>query len=174
MALTTPQMYEGTPTITVNDNRGLSVRQIQYNRTEKGGELDTLITRTLFNDVGHPTSFMDPRFFDKGTSNQLQIHNLAGQTLRIDSVDAGWRAALFDIEGAIHKEWDARGTERRYEYNDALHQPIAIYEKNADIHNGAEQITECFVYGTKNDVDNNLNLRLIRHYDLGGDWKLMV
>lgn len=168
MTSTIPKLYEGTPTITVNDNRGLSVRQIQYNRTEAAAERDTLITRSVFNEIGHPTSFMDPRFFEKGEKNQSQVHNLAGQTLRIDSVDAGWRVALLDIEGAVHKEWSAHGTERRYEYDDELHRPIAIYEKNDDINNGIEQVTERFVYGTQEDMSNNLNLHLTRHYDLGG------
>ncbi len=168
MISTIPKLYEGTPTITVNDNRGLSVRQIQYNRTEVVAERDTLITRSVFNEIGNPTSFMDPRFFEKGQNNQSQAHNLAGQTLRIDSVDAGWRVALLDIEGAVHKEWNAHGTERRYEYDDELHRPIAIYEKNDDINNGVEQVTERFVYGTQEDMSNNLNLHLTRHYDLGG------
>ncbi len=168
MTSTIPKLYEGTPTITVNDNRGLSVRQIQYNRTEAAAERDTLITRSVFNEMGNPTSFMDPRFFEKGQNNQSQAHNLAGQTLRIDSVDAGWRVALLDIEGAVHKEWNAHGTERRYEYDDELHRPIAIYEKNDDINNGVEQVTERFVYGTQKNMSNNLNLHLTRHYDLGG------
>ncbi|MPY26930.1 RHS repeat protein, partial [Shewanella sp. YLB-07] len=168
MNTTSPDVFKGTPSITVTDNRGLAVRGVQYNRTSATDELDCLITRSTYNALGQLACSADPRLFDKGLSNLSQRQSLAGQPLRVDSVDAGWRVALLDIEGAPHKEWDELGTTRRYVYDVPLHRPLAIHEQRADTHNGAEQVTDRFVYGDSEQVDDNLNLQLIRHYDHAG------
>ena len=160
---TSPNLFKGTPSITVTDNRGLAVRGVQYNRTSATDELDCLITRSTYNALGQLACSADPRLFDKGLSNLSQRQSLAGQPLRVDSVDAGWRVALFDIEGAPHKEWDELGT-TRYAYDVALHRPLAIHEERT----GIEQVTDRFVYGDRDQTDNNLNLQLIRHYDHAG------
>jgi len=163
-----PDVFKGTPTISVIDNRGLAVRSVQYNRLSASSALECLITRSTYNSVGQLSGASDPRLFDNGVENQSQINSLTGQTLRIDSVDAGWRVALLDIEGGVHKEWDELGITRRYAYDAPLHRPLAIHEKRADINSGIEQITERFVYGDSSQTDDNLNLQLIQHYDQGG------
>ncbi|MPY26945.1 RHS repeat-associated core domain-containing protein [Shewanella sp. YLB-07] len=165
---TSPDVFRGTPTISVIDNRGLAVRSVQYNRLRASSALECLITRSSYNEVGQLSGASDPRLFDNEVENQSQINSLTGQTLRIDSVDAGWRVGLLDIEGGVHKEWDELGITRRYAYDVLLHRPLAIYEKGADINSGIEQITERFVYGDSSQTDDNLNLQLIQHYDQGG------
>ena len=165
---TSPDVFNGNPSKTVTDNRGLAVRGVQYNRTSATDELDCLITRSTYNALGQLACSTDPRLFDKGLSNLSQRQSLAGQPLRVDSVDAGWRVALFDIEGAPHKEWDELGTTRRYDYDENLHRPVTVHEQRADISGGTEQVTERFVYGQASDTDSNLNLQLIRHYDNAG------
>lgn len=68
-----------------------------------------------------------------------------------------------DIMAAPHKEWEERGTVRRYEYDTGFHRPTAIVEQpNA---NESERVAERFVYGNAQDVSHNLNQQVIRHYD---------
>ncbi|ODS24075.1 hypothetical protein AB835_05480 [Candidatus Endobugula sertula] len=165
-----PDLFKDTPTIIVNDNRGLSIRTVAFNRQSTSEALDTRITRTTYNALGQLSSSADPRLFTNDKTNLSQINSLTGQPLRMDSVDAGWRLMLPDIEGSPHKEWQQRGTVRRYDYDTSSHRPTAIYEQRDDLNDGAEQVTERFVYGQATDADkqNNLNLQLIRHYDSAG------
>ncbi|ODS24947.1 hypothetical protein AB835_01420 [Candidatus Endobugula sertula] len=163
-----PDIFKGTPTIAVNDNRGLPVRSVQFNRSVAGSARDTLISHSTYNAIGQLETSADPRQFDKKQVNQTQINNQAGQVLRLDSVDAGWRVLLPDVTGAPYKEWDGRGTMRRYEYDDTLHRPVATYEQNSDVDEGSERVTERFVYGDAAETANNLNLQLVCHYDQGG------
>ncbi|MDE1333696.1 RHS repeat-associated core domain-containing protein [Vibrio aestuarianus] len=179
------RLCRGTPTITVQDNRGLIVREIQYNRTRTGDELDTRITRHTYNAAGHLQSSIDPRFFKqleeattpeekaKVPRNFNYFTSLSGQQLRIDSVDAGSRMTLTDISGAPMLELDERGTTRRFVYEDALHRPTAVIEQNDTINNGVEQVSERFVYGESEPgaADNNLIGQLVRHYDNTGLWE---
>ncbi|WP_172566106.1 RHS repeat domain-containing protein [Vibrio navarrensis] len=179
------QLCQSTPTITVLDNRGLTVREVQFNRAWNNGvigDLDIRITRHSYNAAGHLQTSIDPRFFaqlEEATTpeekeqiprNFSYITNLPGQQLRTDSIDAGSRITLTDVSGAPMLEWDERGTTRRFEYNDALHRPTTVIEQNDAINNGGEQVTERFVYGDSepNASDNNLNGQLVRHYDNAG------
>ncbi|WP_172566128.1 RHS repeat protein [Vibrio navarrensis] len=179
------QLCQGTPTITVLDNRGLTVREVQFNRTRTSNfisDLDTRITRHTYNSAGHLQSSIDPRFFTQLESattpeDKAQVPNnfnyltsLSGTQLRIDSIDAGARMSLLDVTGAPYMEWDERGTTRRFEYEDVLHRPTAVIEQNDAINNGVEQVTERFVYGDNEPdaADSNLNGQLVRHYDNAG------
>ena len=47
-----PDVFKGTPTISVIDNRGLAVRSVQYNRLSASSALECLITRSTYNSVG--------------------------------------------------------------------------------------------------------------------------
>ncbi|MFA0077741.1 RHS repeat-associated core domain-containing protein [Vibrio artabrorum] len=179
------RLCRGTPTITVQDNRGLIVREIQFNRTRTGDELDTRITRHTYNTAGHLQSSLDPRFFKqleeaptpeekaKVPRNFRYITSLSGQQLRIDSIDAGSRVTLTDVTGAPMLELDERGTTRRFEYEDALHRPTAVIEQSDTINNGVVQVSERFVYGDNEPdaADNNLIGQLVRHYDNAGLWE---
>ena len=53
------KLCHNTPTITVLDNRGLSVRGIGINRTAVDGERDICVTRHTYNAVGHLQSSID-------------------------------------------------------------------------------------------------------------------
>ncbi|EDM66215.1 TccC3 [Moritella sp. PE36] len=160
-------VFKGTPTVAVMDNRGLPIRSVQFNRKVAGEALDTLITRSVYNAIGQPKTSADPRLFDSGRVNQTQTQSLAGQLLCIDSVDAGSRIELTDITGAPCLEWDSRGTTRRYEYDDTLHRSVAIHERS-EANGMTEQICERFVYAGLGDSDKNLNGQLLCHYDQGG------
>jgi len=174
----TPNMYSGTPTITVTDNCGLAVRTVEFNRTRDHEALDTQITHHIYNAAGYLESSIDPRFFtalaiNPSTDvqhNMAYITNLAGEQLRVNSIDAGIRIRLADVTGALHKTWDEQGTKSRYEYDDALHRPVAAYIQRDSVCDGAELVAERFIYGdgTVESTDKNLNMRLIGHYDHAG------
>jgi len=170
------QLCKGTPTISVLDNCGLSVREIQFNRAKIGDELDTRITRHTYNAAGHLHTSIDPRFFnllqEQGDTAPVQANltyktGLAGQPLGVDSIDAGSRITLTDITGAPHLEWDGK-TLRRFEYDEVLHRPTAITEQ---VNGETAKITERFVYNDSIDDDTagkNLIGQLVRHYDNAG------
>ncbi|WP_172566107.1 RHS repeat protein [Vibrio navarrensis] len=179
------QLCQGTPSIAVLDNRGLTVREVQFNRTRTNGDisdLDTRITRHTYTSSGHLETSIDPRFFtqkEEATTpesqaavptNFIYVNSLSGQPLCIDSIDAGCRMTLADVTAAPLLEWDTSGTLRRFEYQDALHRPSAVFEQNAAINGGREQVTERFVYADRaaETVAHNLNGQLVRHYDNAG------
>ncbi|WP_104038533.1 RHS repeat domain-containing protein [Vibrio jasicida] len=161
------KLFEDTPTITVNDNLGRPVRVVEFNRTNIGDERSVRISRTEFNATGYMSGSSDPRFFLRGLTNQKQQWNLAGQLVRVDSVDAGERLILPDVTGAAHLEWDEKGKRRRYEYDTALHRLVAVHEKVSQ-DDVSEQVLERWVYGQQEDALFNLNLQVKAHYDLGG------
>ncbi|MFS1563907.1 MAG: hypothetical protein ACL7AX_10605 [Candidatus Arsenophonus phytopathogenicus] len=56
--------FKSTPTILVQDNRGLAIRQIQYNRHPDTPEsTETLITRYQNNALGFLARSIDPRLY---------------------------------------------------------------------------------------------------------------
>ncbi|WP_104023955.1 RHS repeat domain-containing protein [Vibrio hyugaensis] len=161
------KLFEDTPTITVNDNLGRPVRVVEFNRTNIGDERSVRISRTEFSATGYTSGSSDPRFFLRGLTNQKQQWNLAGQLVRVDSVDAGERLILPDVTGAAYLEWDEKGKRRRYEYDTALHRLVAVHEKVSQ-DDVSEQVLERWVYGQQEDALFNLNLQVKAHYDLGG------
>ncbi|MGI9920196.1 RHS repeat domain-containing protein [Vibrio owensii] len=161
------KLFEDTPTITVNDNLGRPVRVVEFNRTNIGDERSVRISRTEFSATGYTSGASDPRFFLRGLTNQKQQWNLAGQLVRVDSVDAGERLILPDVTGAAYLEWDEKGKRRRYEYDTALHRLVAVHEKVSQ-DDVSEQVLERWVYGQQEDALFNLNLQVKAHYDLGG------
>ncbi|MCF7696844.1 RHS repeat protein [Mycetohabitans sp. B2] len=110
-------LYNGTPTITVANNRGLTVRTLQYNRTTVGSDMDERITTVVYSMAGFVLNRTDPRLGSQPSSmhdvplNNVHYHSdLAGRALRTDSVDAGTHWRLFDVNGQPVWQRDARGT----------------------------------------------------------------
>lgn len=56
-------IYNGTPTISVIDNRGLSIRTLEYNRNMEGDPVDEYITWNAYTLLGTLDRSMDPRLF---------------------------------------------------------------------------------------------------------------
>ncbi len=154
-----------TPTLTVWDGRGLTVREVAYQRAPKAKVITALITRHQYDVAGRLISSIDPRFgIAKTGSNLLAAYSLSGRALRSESVDAGWQARWYGAAGQVLQTLDARGTYTRTEY-DCLLRPLAIHEKMQD---DKEQCVERFTYGTHGDTANNRQGRLIRHDDPAG------
>ncbi|PFA66961.1 RHS repeat-associated core domain-containing protein [Bacillus cereus] len=170
-------IYNGTPTISVIDNRDLQIRTLEYNRVIDGDPIDEYITRNTYTLLGNLDSSMDPRLFSQyqNDSNTLPnisyIHSLKSDVLCTKSVDAGQKIQLFDIEGRLIRFMDANRSQTAMEY-DLIGRPIAVLEKQEDIE--SFKYRERFIYG-ENETDaqvNNLCGQLVRHYDTAGRIKM--
>ncbi|EGH2839137.1 hypothetical protein J6187_003694 [Salmonella enterica] len=113
-----------TPVLSVTDNRGLTVRVLQYNTdAATPGTLRCLVTHTLASDAAHLMQHRDPRRFSAWASDNTQGPNLTntpsltGQVLRRDSTDSGWQVTLYDAEGRPAWMTDGRGTVNRVDYD---------------------------------------------------------
>jgi len=174
------QLCQHTPTVSVSDNRGLTVRDISYNHAAVADALVELISRSEFDPAGRLISCIDPRLLaarqnDAGvTANVLCRHDLAGNPLRSDSVDAGWQVTLHDAEGRLVWHTNARGNVLRHEYesNALPGRPLAVYEQAGT---SSERVAERFVYTGNTAIDKQFNLagQVLRHYDTAGVTRLI-
>lgn len=168
----TTAMCAGTPMLQVRDNRGLTVRTLQYNRGEAGQPADEHISLQRFTATGHPSSSIDPRLFaarqadDAILPNFRYIPSLSGRVLRTLSQDAGPQITIHDIEGAPVWRKNGRGQVQSWTY-DALHRPLELQERDAT---GSMRISERYVYGEAEPAASGDNTRgqLVRHYDTAG------
>ncbi|QHI98115.1 hypothetical protein GT347_09000 [Xylophilus rhododendri] len=166
--MTQPALFQDTPTVTVRDNRGLTVRTVEYNRVRVEDARQACITRAIFNRRGQLVETLDPRLCARREQCETVTPNLAyglslsGQAIRVESVDAGTQVVLADIRQAPLLGVDARMARTRTEY-DAWGRPAAVFQALADT---AERCTERFEYGM-DPRRNNCGL-LIRHDDGAG------
>jgi insecticidal toxin complex protein TccC len=172
-ASTYSELNRGTPKVTVYSNQGLAVRQLGYCRRVVGEIAETRISLQRYNNAGQLTSSIDPRlsssYLNNPSSripNQQQLNTLNGTVVKSDNVDAGIRVLISDVKGQPVWNWDSRGTERRFGY-DELRRVTAIREKER----GKESICrERFRYGETSDAvsRNNRVGQLLEHLDTAG------
>lgn len=162
-------LCNGTPDITVCDNRGQPVRQLRYNRRDSQQAVDELIERRELALTGQPLTLTDARFFaaGNGTANFRYITSLSGKALRQTSMDAGDVRGMFNAAGKCIWASDGRGTQTCSEF-DALGRPVSLTQQ--DPQGEAARIIDRFIYGeTLSDArDRNLRGQCIEHYDAGG------
>ncbi|MCP1484678.1 insecticidal toxin complex protein TccC [Pseudomonas fluorescens] len=168
--LSTAQLCSGTPTVAVIDNRGLSVRTLQYNRSVVGEVTDERVTQQHFNVLGQLLSSTDPRFYSAQQSDPAVLpnfryqHSLSGQVLLNQSQDAGRYLTLLDVEGGPVWQENSHGFFKRFTY-DALHRVSAVYEQDGA--DAPERVSERYVYGQQAGSFDTFG-RLLRHYDTTG------
>ena len=165
-------MHSKTPTLLVNDPRGLPIRTLDYWRKEDTGPAQTLVHRTLHDAAGRAVATWDPRLWELQATVPLtpaslaMVYALNGQVLRSDSVDAGTQVELRGVGAQVSFEWDSRGTRREIRH-DGLLRPIAVFEAD-----GAQPLccVERFIYGQPGAGDGASNQlgQLIRHDDPAG------
>nr|WP_232918122.1 RHS repeat-associated core domain-containing protein [Pseudomonas syringae] len=114
------------------------------------------VTKRRFDLAGRMIAATDPRLAD---ANRSTVYSLGGNALATESVDAGWRVALFCEAGQVLNGWDARGNERQLEY-DLLLLLRNIIEQN--------RCAERFTYGQKDAAGHNQCNQLVRHDDTAG------
>jgi len=169
---TTAQLCSGTPTVSVVDNRGLSVRTLQYNRNAPGEAVSELISQQRYSVNGQLLSSIDARLFaarqlDPAVLPNFRYHtSLSGQVLLSQSQDAGRQVTLYDVEAGPVWQGNSRGHATRFEY-DPLHRLISVFERfDAE----RERVSERYVYGENQPSAAQFNSRgqLVRHYDTAG------
>ncbi|MNG93534.1 tRNA(Glu)-specific nuclease WapA precursor [compost metagenome] len=175
-------LFSKTPTVTVLDNRGLTVRDTAYHRHPNMPDVtNERITRHRYDARGFLTQSSDPRLHDAGLANFTYLTDQAGSILRTVSVDAGTTLTLYDAAGrpfmAVNNIRTADdGTENRsqavtrgWQYEEASlpGRLLSITEQATD---EAARITERFVYAGNTDKEKVLNLagQCVSHYDTAG------
>ncbi len=149
-------VHSHTPELLVSEVRGLVVRQVLLHRTEAAEAAAMRVTRQRFDPAGRMIAATDPRLAD---ANRSTVYSLGGNALATESVDAGWRVALFGEAGQVLHGWDGRGTERQLEY-DLLLRLRNIIEQN--------RCAERFAYGQTDAPGHNQCNQLVRHDDTAG------
>jgi len=149
-------LHAQTPTITVIDGRGLGLQRLALYRNNADSIAQPRVSLQRFDAAGRLVAAQDPRL----TSANLQtIYSLSGQVLGSDSVDAGWRLALFGEAGQVVASWDGRCSQRQIGYDELL-RSVTITEQN--------QVVERFTYGGPDTAEHNQCNQLVRHDDTAG------
>lgn len=163
--------HNKTPTLAVNDPRGLAILTVDYWRDEEQSS-DRRIERTLRDAAGRAVKQWDARLWalqkdDLQTPSSLAtVYSLNDIVLSSDSNDAGVQVELPGLAGEMLLGWDSRGTRREFEYDDLL-RPIALFEQGAG---EPRHCVERLSYGRQGNVDPRRNQfgQLIRHDDPAG------
>lgn len=156
-------IHRGTPSLQVNDSRGLAVRRIAYLRTVVGETPVALVTRQQYDVAGRLVTQWDPRLT---VAAQTDMHNLSGEPLFSHHVDGGRTVRLIGLARETLQVWDGRGTRLRYEYN-SQQRLIAVHERAAG---EPEQTTERIFFGGSSPEATTRNAcgRVIEHLDPAG------
>lgn len=162
------------------DNRGMAVREIRYHRhPDRPLITDERITRHQYNASGVLTKSIDPRlhnFRQECTDVQPNFRYMAalnGAVLRTESVDAGVKIALNDIEGRPHiaitaaETGEAMTISWQYETDTLPGRQLSMTEQASG---QTARITERFIYADNTDAEKALNLAgaCVGHYDTAG------
>ena len=171
-----PHIATGTPVVTVNDNRGLAIRTLNWNRELCGDPLRLLVGHSYVDDASRVAAYRDPRLFAAWTTDSTAPANLcttpslAGQVLRRESTDSGERVTLFNATGRAVWTRDGRGTVKIVAY-DELGRPMSGSEQLS----GSDDIRVSWrnEYGDSAPADdllqgNNLRGVSVAQYDDGG------
>ncbi|MBL5950363.1 RHS repeat protein, partial [Enterobacter asburiae] len=178
----TTSLFSKTPTVTVLDNRGLTVRDIAYHRHPGSPDVTSeRITRHQYDACGFLTQSVDPRLHDAGLANFSYQTDLTGNVLLSRCVDNGITVALNDAAGRpfiavsnISTAGDGRENRsqaviRTWQYEDVElpGRPLSITEQ---VNGEAARITERFVYAGNTLEEKALNLAgaCVSHYDTAG------
>ena len=170
-----PTVATGTPVVSINDNRGLVVRSLNWNRNDSTAPLRLLVTQMQADDASRVMSYCDPRLFAAwrvDSASPANLHttpSLAGQVLRRESTDSGSQVTLYDPAGRPVWSRDGCGTVHTMAY-DELGRPSY----------GSEQLSGSEIriswrgnYGDSGPVDdaaqaNNLRGVCVAQYNDGG------
>lgn len=175
-------IFSNTPSVTVLDNRGLTVRDIAYHRHPDSPDVTSeRITRHRYDARGSLTQSADPRLHDAGRANFTHLADLAGSVLRTASTDAGTTVVLNDAAGrpfiaVSNISTNDNGTQdrsqavtRTWQYENAAlpGRPLSMTEQSAG---EAARLTERFVYAGSTAAEKGLNLAgvCVSHYDTAG------
>ncbi len=160
----------GTPVISVNDNRGFTVRILNWNREKASVPRRLLVDHSYHADESPVEEKRDPRLFSAWLNDRSVVANLrnmsslAGQVIKRESTDSGWLVTLFDAAARLVWFTDGRGTTQEQTY-DELGRPVQTKEQQKGGEKRVSRITE---YGDKGLEGDNLKGLPVRQYDDSG------
>ncbi|WP_416414834.1 RHS repeat protein [Pantoea sp. App145] len=177
-----PTVCSNTPSVTVTDPRGGTIRDISWCRhpdTLQNTELR--ITNHRLDARGAMVASADPRMGKAGLTNFSWLTDLAGNALRRQSVDAGITLHLHDAAGRLLMmvsgiSTDSKGTQNlnqaltrtfRYESTSQPGRPLSITEQ---VSGRAAHVMERFVYAgnSQQECEHNVAGLCVSHYDPAG------
>ncbi|WP_081946037.1 RHS repeat-associated core domain-containing protein [Cedecea neteri] len=171
-------LFSHTPSVTVLDNRGLSIRNIEYHRhPDTPATTDERLSCQRYNHRGSLTRASDPRFQAARMANFEYLSDLTGNALRVSSLDAGLTLNLSDAAGRpVLSITNARAPSdmseaitRRWVYEAATlpGRPLSVTDSPTG---GAARVTERFVYAGNSAAEKARNLAgaCVSHYDPAG------
>ena len=160
-ALDKAAAHADTPAVAHLDTLGRQYKVVVMHQNTSVPADDELTTTTTFDITGKPLTVTDPR----GNVAFQYTYDMAGNTLRTVSIDAGDDRVLVNVMGNPVLSRDAKGY-RIIAVYDALHRLV----KKRVIGNGLDNITERLRYGENVDgaTSKNLRGRLYQHYDQSG------
>ncbi|RAU46883.1 MULTISPECIES: RHS repeat-associated core domain-containing protein [unclassified Pseudomonas] len=163
------RLHAHTPTLTVNEPRGLPIRAVSFYCSGVDALPSERVDRSAFDASSRLVFRWDPRLWiaANGTSdapsNLHNLHSLSGRVLLTDSVDAGCAVELLNEAGARACRWGAKDHVQRVEH-DGLLRPVAIFEGEGS----DERCLERMSYGGADLAERNQCGQLIRHDDPAG------
>lgn len=164
-ALTKAAVFDGTPRINHLDPRGLVVR-IEELLVTADKPAAPLVSVLEYDADGNKIAEADPRQAAAGRWNLRLTHGLDGQLVRSDSVDAGIRWALADVNASPAYAHDQRGTSVLVEH-DGRGRPsltrVLVAGASASI------VAERFIYGDSLDVGGAAPVTTPDHRNLMGE-----
>lgn len=166
--------HADTPSVADLDTLGRQYRVTQ--KLREGDEVRDLVTYTEFDITGKPLTVTDPRQHRLNEKREENIrtfrytYDMAGETLRTVSIDAGDDQVLANVMGNPVLSFDKRGHRIKAEY-DTLHRLEKKTVSGGSL--GREHVVEVLEYGESiQDVElaksQNKRTRLIRHWDSSG------
>ncbi|MEB0044336.1 MULTISPECIES: RHS repeat-associated core domain-containing protein [unclassified Pseudomonas] len=127
------RLHHKTPTLTLIDPRGLTIRSVDYWRAVEDVPTQARINRTLHNAAGLAVKQWDPRLWllqeqnPRAPANSTTVYSLSGLAVGSLRVDAGLQISLFGLANEILQGWDSRDVRREVEYDNLL-RPVAVFE----------------------------------------------
>ena len=153
--------HAGTPSVTHLDMLGRAFLEDSHNRDAEG-EDEHRLTRAELDVQGDVLGVVDAR----GNDAESRRYGMMGQALLVESVDAGNRWTLSDVQGAPLRGWSSRGFTSSMRY-DAARRPTHHFVREPG---GQEQLVERTVYGevVPDGAARNLRGQVFRVYDGAG------
>ncbi|HID3974759.1 TPA: RHS repeat-associated core domain-containing protein [Enterobacter cloacae] len=121
--LNTARLHANTPSVSVVDNRGHSIKTLSYHRHPRTPDkTDERISHVRFSRAGYPEAFFSPRQYELWRDDptikaeRSVVMSLSGVAIKTDGADDGMSLALNDVAGRPVMSINARGVTRRYAY----------------------------------------------------------
>ena len=157
--------HANTPAIQHLDTLGRPVLSVEHNKHPQVNVDEFYLTRVHLDIEGILRQVVDAR----GNTVMRYQHDMLGNKIYQNSMDAGQRWLLINSLGMPLRTWDERNHEFQYFY-DSLHRPTQSKVMGGDGDTPLNHIVERVFYGENepNAEQKNLRGQVVKLYDTGG------